>query len=151
MIMSAQDHDLGFVYRFVPARDDSRKPLLLLHGTGGDESDLIALGERLSPAAALLSPRGKVLEGGMPRFFRGSPRAVGPGGFLGRSAELAQFVAAARKKYALPPRSRSVFPMARISPGRCCCAIRIARRRDPDARDAAVRSRPCPISTACRC
>jgi phospholipase/carboxylesterase len=104
MIMSAQDHDLGFVHRFVPARDHSRKPLLLLHGTGGDENDLIALGERLSPATALLSPRGKVLEDGMPRFFR----RIAEGewdleDFYGRSAELAQFVAVARKKYALPP------------------------------------------------
>ena len=70
MIMSAQDHDLGFVYRFVPARDDSRKPLLLLHGTGGDENDLVPVGRLLSDSAGVLSPRGKVLENGMPRYFR---------------------------------------------------------------------------------
>lgn len=66
----AEQSDLGFVHRFVPADDKSRTPLLLLHGTGGNESDLIPLGLQLSPGAALLSPRGKVSENGMPRFFR---------------------------------------------------------------------------------
>ncbi len=96
--------DLGFFHRFIPARDETRKPLLLLHGTGGDENDLIPLGERLSAAAALLSPRGKVLENGMPRFFR----RVAEGewdleDFRQRTAELAHFVAEARVAYRLPP------------------------------------------------
>jgi phospholipase/carboxylesterase len=68
--MMAEQSDLGFVHRFVPAEDESRTPLLLLHGTGGNESDLIPLGLQLSPGAALLSPRGKVSENGMPRFFK---------------------------------------------------------------------------------
>ena len=62
--------DLGFIHRFIPATRPGLPPLLLLHGTGGDENDLVALGEQLSPGAALLSPRGKVTENGMPRFFR---------------------------------------------------------------------------------
>ncbi len=62
--------DLGFVHKFVPSTGGSQLTLLLLHGTGGNESDLIHLGHELSPGAALLSPRGKVLENGMPRFFR---------------------------------------------------------------------------------
>ena len=49
--------DTGFVHRFVPAKTPDYQPLLLLHGTGGDENDLIPLGERLAPGAALLSPR----------------------------------------------------------------------------------------------
>jgi phospholipase/carboxylesterase len=102
--MGDQITDLGFVHRFIPGRDESRAPLLLLHGTGGDENDLIPLGQRLSGAAALLSPRGKVLEGGMPRFFK----RVGEGqwdldDFSARTDELATFVAAARKAYRLPP------------------------------------------------
>jgi phospholipase/carboxylesterase len=44
--------------------------LVLLHGTGGTEEDLIFLGKELEPTASILSPRGKVLENGMPRFFR---------------------------------------------------------------------------------
>jgi predicted esterase len=64
-----EDNDLGFIYRYLPGKGPA-PTLLLLHGTGGDESDLIPLGEYLAPGVGLLSPRGKVLEYGMPRFFR---------------------------------------------------------------------------------
>lgn len=62
----------GFTYRYVPPAEPGPNPttLLLLHGTGGDESDLLPLGRALMPEAGLLSPRGQVLESGMPRFFR---------------------------------------------------------------------------------
>jgi phospholipase/carboxylesterase len=60
-----------FIYQFVPAaQSDIGITLLLLHGTGGNENDLLPLGRELLPGAPLLSPRGRVLENGMPRFFR---------------------------------------------------------------------------------
>jgi predicted esterase len=59
---------LGFQYEFVPG--SAERTLLMLHGTGGNEQDLIPLGRNLDPDAALLSPRGRVLENAMPRFFR---------------------------------------------------------------------------------
>jgi len=94
--------DLGFIYRFIPAERPGRPPLLLLHGTGGDENDLVPLGRRLSPGAALLSPRGKVLENGMPRFFRRLAEGVFDLADLKlRTLELADFIAAARKTYDL--------------------------------------------------
>lgn len=60
--------DLGFVHRF--EQGASEVTVLALHGTGGDENDLLPLVRLLHPSASVLSPRGKVLEGGMPRFFR---------------------------------------------------------------------------------
>jgi phospholipase/carboxylesterase len=61
---------LSFIHRFEKGADRTARPRLLLHGTGGDENDLIPLGRMIAPDAPLLSPRGKVLENGMPRFFR---------------------------------------------------------------------------------
>ncbi len=91
--------DLGYVHRFLPGAPD--KPvLLLLHGTGGDENDLLPLGEALLPGAARLSPRGKVLEHGMPRFFRRLAEGVFDLEDLRqRTHELADFVAAAGTAY----------------------------------------------------
>jgi predicted esterase len=74
--------------------------LLLLHGTGGNERDLIPLGRDLDPTASLLSPRGKVLENGMPRFFRRIAEGVFDLEDLKkRTNELADFVAAAAQRY----------------------------------------------------
>lgn len=92
--------DPGFIHRFVPAKIPDLPPLLLLHGTGGDENDLIPLGERLMPGAALLSPRGKVLEGAMPRFFRRKDEGQWDIADLKqRTVELAVFVRHARITY----------------------------------------------------
>ncbi len=87
-----------FIHDFVPG--SSSRTLLLLHGTGGNERDLIPLGRELDPNAALLSPRGKVLENGMPRFFRRLAEGVFDLEDLKyRANELADFVAAAGEHY----------------------------------------------------
>ena len=87
-----------FIHEFVPG--SSERTLLLLHGTGGNERDLIPLGRELNPTAALLSPRGKVLENGMPRFFRRLAEGVFDLQDLkNRTNELADFVAAAAQHY----------------------------------------------------
>jgi predicted esterase len=87
-----------FIHEFVPGT--SNRTLLLLHGTGGNERDLIPLGRELDPNAALLSPRGKVLENGMPRFFRRLAEGVFDLEDLKhRANELADFVAAAAEHY----------------------------------------------------
>ena len=94
--------ELSFIHRFEPATDSSRRPLLLLHGTGGDENDLLGLGRTISPGSALLSPRGKILENGMPRFFRRLAEGVFDEADVKlRANELADFVADARKAYGL--------------------------------------------------
>jgi phospholipase/carboxylesterase len=91
-----------FIHRFIPATVEGTTPLLLLHGTGGDENDLLPLGADIAPGAALLSPRGKVLEGSMPRFFRRLREGVFDIEDLRqRAAELADFVAASRERYGI--------------------------------------------------
>jgi len=94
--------ELSFIHRYEPATDPSRPPLLLLHGTGGDENDLLGLGRMVSPGSALLSPRGKILENGMPRFFRRLAEGVfDEEDVRFRANELADLVAEARKAYGL--------------------------------------------------
>jgi phospholipase/carboxylesterase len=93
---------LSFTHRFIPATAPDRPPLLLLHGTGADETDLLPFGQAIAPGAALLSPRGKVLENGMPRFFRRLSEGVfDEEDVRARAQELADFVAEARKAYKL--------------------------------------------------
>ena len=92
---------IPFRYRFVPSTDPAAPPLLL-HGTGGNEDDLLPLGHIVSPGSALLSPRGMVLEGGMPRFFRRLAEGVFDEDDLRRrTADLAAFVAEARAEHGL--------------------------------------------------
>jgi phospholipase/carboxylesterase len=89
----------GFIHRFEKGQPEKRA-LLLLHGTGGDENGLIPLARMIAPTAPLLSPRGKVLENGMPRFFRRLAEGVFDEDDVRRRAnELADFVANARTRY----------------------------------------------------
>jgi len=107
-----------FKYRFIPSQsqqqvadnsDQAYRPkdnksetltLLLLHGTGGNEDDLIQVGQMISPSASLLSPRGKVLENGMPRFFKRLAEGVFDLEDLKfRTRELADFVKDASRIY----------------------------------------------------
>jgi phospholipase/carboxylesterase len=92
--------DLGFDHRYLPGDDETGTTLLLLHGTGGNEEDLIPLGQELLPGAAILSPRGKVSEYGAPRFFRRLAEGVfDHEDLLFRTHELAAFVEAAADEY----------------------------------------------------
>lgn len=92
---------LSLIHRFEPGSADL-PPLLLLHGTGGDEHDLVGLGQAVAPGAALLSPRGPVLEHGMPRFFRRlAEGAFDEADLRLRTEDLADFVAEARAAYGL--------------------------------------------------
>jgi len=90
-----------FIHRFEPGTAQAR-PLLLLHGTGGDENDLVPLGRAVAPGAALLAPRGQVLEHGMPRFFRRLAEGVFDEDDVRRRAvALADFVDDARNRYGI--------------------------------------------------
>ncbi len=99
---------LGFTHRYIPPAAEGElsgsTTLLLLHGTGGDEDDLLPLGRALLPGAGMLSPRGKVLERGAPRFFRRLAEGVFDQEDLAhRTAELGDFIVAATKTYELQP------------------------------------------------
>jgi predicted esterase len=94
----SKETTLDFIHQFVAGT--SIRTLLLLHGTGGDENDLISVGRVLDPAAGLLSPRGKVLENGMPRFFRRLAEGVfDKEDLIRRTHELADFIGEAAAHY----------------------------------------------------
>lgn len=94
----------NFMHRLVPGEREAHPPLLLLHGTGGDEDYMIPLGRVLSKGATLLSPRGKVVDKGKARFFRRLADGASDMEDLKlRSHELADFVELASVRYGLEP------------------------------------------------
>lgn len=96
---------MTFIHRWQPAPNPAAADtLLLLHGTGGDENDLLPLGALLLPQANLLSPRGQVLERGMPRFFRRLAEGVfDVPDLIAQTHALAEFIAHAAAKYGFNP------------------------------------------------
>jgi predicted esterase len=96
---------MDFIHKFIPGTDShSRRVLLLLHGTGGNENDMVPLGRDVDPSAALLSLRGNVLENGMPRFFRRLAEGVfDEEDVVRRASELADFIPEAGAKYEFDP------------------------------------------------
>jgi phospholipase/carboxylesterase len=91
---------VDFIHQFVPGK--SGATILLLHGTGGDENDLMPIGKGLAPGSAILSPRGRVSEHGAARFFA----RIAPGVFdekevRTRAAELAEWIESAIAKYSI--------------------------------------------------
>ena len=94
------DMHAGFHVHHEPGGDNGAPPLLLLHGTGGNEHDLIAFGRQISPGSSLLGVRGRLLEGSLTRWFR----RHGEGLFdladmAERAAELAAFTASAGLRF----------------------------------------------------
>jgi phospholipase/carboxylesterase len=93
---------LTFIHNFVPGKLPST--VLVLHGQGGDENDLLPIARALAPGAAFLSPRGKAVEAGMSRFFaRISPDVFDETEVRARTAELAEWIGAAAAQYKLDP------------------------------------------------
>src|SRR4051794_37055161 len=97
---------MDYIHQFIPAQEKrSGHVLLLLHGTGGNEDDMVPLGRDLDPAAALLSLRGNVLENGIPRFFRRLAEGVfDEADVIRRANELADFIASAAARYQFDPK-----------------------------------------------
>lgn len=96
--------DLGFVHVYEPPASPWAPVVLVLHGTGGDERDLLPIARMIDPRAGVLSPRGKVLERGMPRFFRRLAEGVfDVEDLIARTSELADFAAAAAARYGFDP------------------------------------------------
>jgi phospholipase/carboxylesterase len=130
--------DLGFVHRFRPATSGSRDTLLVLHGTGGNEDDLIGIAQTVAPGAAVISPRGNVLEGGAPRFFRRLAEGVfDPAEVRSRGEELAKFVRAAVASYELDP--AHVFALGYSNGANIASTVMLL---DPEVLRAAVLLRP---------
>ena len=104
----------------------SSRTLVLLHGTGADEHDLLPLAELLDPSASILSPRGLHIENGMNRFFeRYSDGTFNEESIEQAVSELADFLAAATEEYGL---AGNEFIAVGFSNGANTAAAILARR-----------------------
>lgn len=120
-----------FVHRFEPATIAIAPALLLLHGAGGDETTLLPLGRAIAPGAALLSPRGQVLEHGMASFFRRLEKGVVDQEDLNsRTSDLARFVTAASETYSI---SMERFVAVGVSNGASMAASLLVRYPETSA------------------
>jgi predicted esterase len=130
---------LDFIHRFIPAHPPgSGITLLLLHGTGGNELDLLTLGQELLPGAALLSPRGRILENGMPRFFRRLAEGVFDLEDLKlQTRDLASFITAAARKYGL--QAGKIFAVGYSNGANIAASVMLAY---PDVLAGAILFRP---------
>lgn len=121
-----------FTHIYLPG-DASLPVLLLLHGTGGDERDLVELGQAVSPGSAILSVRGKVLENGMPRFFRRLAEGVFDLEDLAfRTHELAEFIGEARQAYGL---KQPIYALGFSNGANIAASVMLSY---PDALDGAI-------------
>ncbi len=130
--------DLGVIHRFRPAAPGVRDTLLVLHGTGGNEDDLVGIAQTVAPGAAVISPRGKVLEGGAPRFFRRLAEGVfDPAEVHARGEELAGFIHAAALRYERD--ADRIFALGYSNGANIASTVMLI---DPDVIRAAVLLRP---------
>jgi len=98
--MAAQTSD--FIHKYFPGDKPDGVTLLMLHGTGGNEMSLASLGQAIDREAGQLSPRGKISEGGAPRFFRRLGEGVYDMEDVARQSEaLANWITAARAEYGI--------------------------------------------------
>ena len=127
-----------FTHHFEPTQNDDAPVLLLLHGTGGNERDLLDLGRTLVPDAALLSPRGKIQENGMPRFFRRLAEGIFDFEDLRfRTHELADWIETAVEHYGV--KERKLIAVGYSNGANIAASTLLLR---PSVLDAAVLLRP---------
>jgi phospholipase/carboxylesterase len=103
-LLSSSSELLGFQHTFIRGEQEGRVPLLLLPRTGADETSLIPFAQKIWPGASILAVRGRVLEGGNPRFFR----RIGKGNFdrddlALQTRDLNLFIAEASRQYGIAP------------------------------------------------